>query len=73
MRLTNMFYYYYIKNYVILLIYYYILQLVAHAQGLQVELSPAAEKIIHGYYMASRRVRSQGQGVNMSVASIKLL
>uniref|UniRef100_A0A3P8RA62 Minichromosome maintenance domain-containing protein 2 n=1 Tax=Astatotilapia calliptera TaxID=8154 RepID=A0A3P8RA62_ASTCA len=48
-------------------------ELVAHAQGLQVELSPAAEKIIHGYYMASRRVRSQGQGVNMSVASIKLL
>ncbi|XP_005912247.1 minichromosome maintenance domain-containing protein 2 [Haplochromis burtoni] len=48
-------------------------ELVAHAQRLQVELSPAAEKIIHGYYMASRRVRSQGQGVNMSVASIKLL
>lgn len=50
-----------------------VFQLIAHAQGLQVELSPAAEKIIHGYYMASRRVRTQSQGVKMSVASIKLL
>ncbi|XP_042366553.1 minichromosome maintenance domain-containing protein 2-like [Plectropomus leopardus] len=48
-------------------------ELVAHAQSLQVELSPEAEKIIHGYYMASRRVRAQSQGVKMSVASIKLL
>uniref|UniRef100_A0A3Q1FH37 Minichromosome maintenance domain-containing protein 2 n=1 Tax=Acanthochromis polyacanthus TaxID=80966 RepID=A0A3Q1FH37_9TELE len=48
-------------------------ELIAHAQSLQVELSPAAEKIIHGYYMASRRVRTQSQGVNMSVASIKLI
>ncbi|XP_069007782.1 minichromosome maintenance domain-containing protein 2 [Embiotoca jacksoni] len=48
-------------------------ELLAHAQGLQVELSSAAEKIIHGYYMASRRVRTQSQGVEMSVASVKLL
>ncbi|XP_029955599.1 minichromosome maintenance domain-containing protein 2 [Salarias fasciatus] len=48
-------------------------ELVSHAQGLQVELSPAAEKIIHGYYMATRRVRTQSQGVNVTVASIKLL
>ncbi|KAF7668855.1 hypothetical protein LDENG_00279510 [Lucifuga dentata] len=49
-------------------------ELVAHAQSLQVELSPEAEMILHGYYMASRRVRShQSQGVKMSVASIKLL
>ncbi|XP_028288320.1 minichromosome maintenance domain-containing protein 2 [Parambassis ranga] len=48
-------------------------ELVAHAQSLQVELSPAAEKVIHGYYMASRRVRSQNQGVKISVALIKLL
>ncbi|XP_049420983.1 minichromosome maintenance domain-containing protein 2 [Epinephelus fuscoguttatus] len=48
-------------------------ELVAHAQTLHVELSPEAEKIIHGYYMASRRVRTQSQGVKMSVASIKLL
>ncbi|XP_029313793.1 minichromosome maintenance domain-containing protein 2 isoform X2 [Cottoperca gobio] len=48
-------------------------ELVAHAQSLQVELSPGAEKLIHGYYMASRRVRTQSQGVKMSVASVKLL
>ncbi|KAM7390527.1 hypothetical protein PAMA_008607 [Pampus argenteus] len=48
-------------------------ELVAHAQNLQVELSPEAKKIIHGYYMANRRVRSQRQGVKMSVASVKLL
>ncbi|XP_044031554.1 minichromosome maintenance domain-containing protein 2 isoform X2 [Siniperca chuatsi] len=48
-------------------------ELVAYAQSLQVELSPGAEKIIHGYYVASRRVRTQSQGVKMSVASIKLL
>lgn len=50
-----------------------VIQLVAHAQNLQVELSPGAEKIIHGYYIANRRVRSQSQGVKMSVASVKLL
>lgn len=48
-------------------------QLVAHARSLQVELSPEAEKMIHGYYMASRRVRTQTHGVKMSVGSIKLL
>ncbi|XP_072306880.1 minichromosome maintenance domain-containing protein 2 [Eucyclogobius newberryi] len=48
-------------------------ELVAQAQMLQVELSPGAEKLIHGYYMASRRVRTQTQGVKMSVASIRLL
>ncbi|KAM4606396.1 minichromosome maintenance domain-containing protein 2 [Polymixia lowei] len=49
-------------------------ELLAHARGLQVELSPGAEKMIHGYYMASRRVRSdQSLGVKVSVASIKLL
>ncbi|CAG00661.1 unnamed protein product, partial [Tetraodon nigroviridis] len=48
-------------------------ELVAHARSLQVELSPEAEKMIHGYYMASRRVRTQTHGVKMSVGSIKLL
>lgn len=52
---------------------FYTFQLVAHALTLQVELSAGAEKIIHGYYMASRRVRTQSQGVKISVASIKLL
>lgn len=49
------------------------LQLVAHAQSLQVDLSSEAEKLIHGYFMASRRVRTQSHGVKMSVASVKLL
>ncbi|XP_026218529.1 minichromosome maintenance domain-containing protein 2 isoform X2 [Anabas testudineus] len=48
-------------------------ELVAHARNLQVDLSPGAEKLIHGYYMASRRVRTQSQGVKISVASIELL
>nr|XP_020455658.1 MCM domain-containing protein 2 isoform X2 [Monopterus albus] len=48
-------------------------ELIAHAQSLQVELSRGAEKIIHGYYLASRRVRTQNQGIKMSVASVKLL
>ncbi|TNM96279.1 hypothetical protein fugu_015940 [Takifugu bimaculatus] len=48
-------------------------ELVAHARSLEVELSPEAEKIIHGYYMASRRVRTQTHGFKMSVGSVKLL
>ncbi|KAM9712424.1 minichromosome maintenance domain-containing protein 2 [Menidia menidia] len=48
-------------------------ELLAHAQDLEVELTSDAEKLIHGYYMASRRARAQPQGVKMSVASIKLL
>ncbi|XP_058506842.1 minichromosome maintenance domain-containing protein 2 [Solea solea] len=48
-------------------------ELLAHAQSLEVELSPGAEKMIHGYYMASRRVRAQSHGVKMSVAYVKLL
>ncbi|XP_064189082.1 minichromosome maintenance domain-containing protein 2 isoform X3 [Anguilla rostrata] len=48
--------------------------LLAHARGLRVELSPEAEKLIHGYYMASRRVRSDStQGSSLPVASIRHL
>ncbi|KAG7272304.1 hypothetical protein CRUP_014189 [Coryphaenoides rupestris] len=49
-------------------------EFLAHARGLRVELSSGAEKMIHGYYMASRRVRAdQNHGVKVSVASVKLL
>lgn len=48
-------------------------QLIAYAQSLQMELSPEAEKLIHGYFMASRRVRTQPHGVKVSMASIELL
>uniref|UniRef100_A0A3Q2U0T8 Minichromosome maintenance domain-containing protein 2 n=1 Tax=Fundulus heteroclitus TaxID=8078 RepID=A0A3Q2U0T8_FUNHE len=34
-------------------------KLVAHCRGLQAELSHEAKKLIHGYYMASRRARTQ--------------
>ncbi|CAL8292459.1 unnamed protein product [Lota lota] len=49
-------------------------EFLAHARGLRGELSSGAEKMIHGYYMASRRVRcDQNHGVKVSVASVKLL
>ncbi|XP_061522320.1 minichromosome maintenance domain-containing protein 2 [Phycodurus eques] len=48
-------------------------ELVAHAQSLQVDLSAGAQLMIHGYYMASRTVRSLSHSIKMSVASIKLL
>ncbi|XP_075906364.1 minichromosome maintenance domain-containing protein 2 isoform X2 [Nelusetta ayraudi] len=48
-------------------------ELIAHAQSLEVEVSPEAEKIIHGYFMASRRVRTQSQDVKISTASTELL
>ncbi|KAB5533272.1 hypothetical protein PHYPO_G00129890 [Pangasianodon hypophthalmus] len=43
-------------------------ELLAYARSLKVDMSAEAEKMIHGYYMASRRVRS-----SVSVTSIKLL
>ncbi|XP_007248985.3 minichromosome maintenance domain-containing protein 2 [Astyanax mexicanus] len=49
-------------------------ELLAYAQGLKVDMTPEAEKMIHGYYMASRRVRSDSaQGSAVSVTSIKLM
>ncbi|KAJ3611388.1 hypothetical protein NHX12_021404 [Muraenolepis orangiensis] len=49
-------------------------EFLAHARLLRVELSSGAEKMIHGYYMASRRVRSdQNHGAKVSVGSVKLL
>ncbi|XP_066533264.1 minichromosome maintenance domain-containing protein 2 isoform X3 [Hoplias malabaricus] len=49
-------------------------ELIAYARSLQVKMSPDAEMMIHGYYMASRRVRSDfSQGSSVSVASIQLM
>lgn len=49
-------------------------QLLAKARDIKVDMSPEAEKMIHGYYMASRRVRSLStQCSSVSVTSIKLL
>nr|XP_015208862.1 PREDICTED: MCM domain-containing protein 2 isoform X1 [Lepisosteus oculatus] len=49
-------------------------QLIAAARGVQAELSPEAERLIHGYFLASRRVRTgTAQGPKVPVASVKLL
>ncbi|XP_030625838.1 minichromosome maintenance domain-containing protein 2 [Chanos chanos] len=49
-------------------------ELLACARSLRVEMSPEAETMIHGYYMASRKVRSDlSQSSSVSAASIKLL
>ncbi|KAI5620046.1 MCM domain-containing protein 2, partial [Silurus asotus] len=42
-------------------------ELLAYARNLNVGLSTEAEKMIHGYYMASRRVRSSGSVTSMKV------
>ncbi|XP_016129776.1 minichromosome maintenance domain-containing protein 2 [Sinocyclocheilus grahami] len=48
--------------------------LLAHARELKVDMSPEAERMIHSYYMASRRVRSDStQRSTVSVTSVKLL
>ncbi|XP_061660993.1 minichromosome maintenance domain-containing protein 2 isoform X2 [Syngnathoides biaculeatus] len=47
--------------------------LLSYAQSLQVDLSAGAQLMIHGYYMASRTVRSLRHSIKMSMASIKLL
>ncbi|RXN25790.1 MCM domain-containing 2 [Labeo rohita] len=49
-------------------------ELLAYARELKVDMSPEAERMIHGYYMASRRVRSDStQRSAVSVTSVKLL
>ncbi|KAI2648966.1 Minichromosome maintenance domain-containing protein 2 [Labeo rohita] len=49
-------------------------ELLAYARELKVDISPEAERMIHGYYMASRRVRSDStQRSAVSVTSVKLL
>uniref|UniRef100_A0A8C1B3V4 Minichromosome maintenance domain-containing protein 2 n=1 Tax=Cyprinus carpio carpio TaxID=630221 RepID=A0A8C1B3V4_CYPCA len=49
-------------------------ELLAHARKLKVDMSPEAERMIHSYYMASRRVRSDStQRSTVSVTSIKLI
>ncbi|XP_023679586.1 minichromosome maintenance domain-containing protein 2 isoform X5 [Paramormyrops kingsleyae] len=48
--------------------------LLDHARSLQVELSPQAERMIHGYFAASRRLRSStGPSPLLSAAYFRLL
>ncbi|XP_006028888.1 minichromosome maintenance domain-containing protein 2 [Alligator sinensis] len=49
-------------------------ELIAFAKNLQVELGPEAEKLIHGYYLASRRVRTDSiRGSTLSASALKIL
>ncbi|XP_077208374.1 minichromosome maintenance domain-containing protein 2 isoform X4 [Paroedura picta] len=45
----------------------------AFAKNLHVELGSEAEKLIHGYYLASRRVRHSIHGSDLSTAALKVL
>ncbi|XP_013931036.1 PREDICTED: MCM domain-containing protein 2-like, partial [Thamnophis sirtalis] len=46
----------------------------AFSKNLHVELCPESERLIHGYYLASRRVRTQlMNGPNLSAISLKIL
>ncbi|XP_039610022.1 minichromosome maintenance domain-containing protein 2 [Polypterus senegalus] len=48
--------------------------LLANSRSLQVEQSCEAERLIHGYYLASRRVRTDPtSGSKLSTASVRLL
>ncbi|XP_048364315.1 minichromosome maintenance domain-containing protein 2 [Sphaerodactylus townsendi] len=49
-------------------------EFVAFAKNLHAELRSEAEKLIHGYYLASRRVRTHSiHGSNVSTAALKVL
>nr|XP_033790148.1 minichromosome maintenance domain-containing protein 2 [Geotrypetes seraphini] len=49
-------------------------ELIDFAKNLEVEFSPAVEKLIHGYYLASRRVRTNStHGSKVSASALKNL
>ncbi|XP_077208376.1 minichromosome maintenance domain-containing protein 2 isoform X6 [Paroedura picta] len=48
-------------------------EFLAFAKNLHVELGSEAEKLIHGYYLASRRVRHSIHGSDLSTAALKVL
>ncbi|XP_053571867.1 minichromosome maintenance domain-containing protein 2 [Bombina bombina] len=48
-------------------------KLIAYAKNLQVSLSSKAEKLIHGYYLASRRVRTDSNGSKISTSALRHL
>ncbi|XP_060099657.1 minichromosome maintenance domain-containing protein 2 isoform X2 [Heteronotia binoei] len=49
-------------------------EFLAFAKNLHVELGSEAEKLIHGYYLASRRVRTHSiHGSDLSTAALKVL
>ncbi|CAM5109309.1 unnamed protein product [Natator depressus] len=49
-------------------------ELIVFAKNLQVELSSEAERLIHGYYLASRRIRTDSiHGSKLSTSALKIL
>ncbi|XP_044861767.1 minichromosome maintenance domain-containing protein 2 isoform X4 [Mauremys mutica] len=49
-------------------------ELIVFAKNLHVELSSEAERLIHGYYLASRRVRTDSiHGSKLSTSALKIL
>ncbi|KAH0617665.1 hypothetical protein JD844_016127 [Phrynosoma platyrhinos] len=49
-------------------------EFLAFSRNLHVEFCPEAESMIHGYYLASRRVRTHSMiGSNLSAAALKIL
>ncbi|XP_019383300.1 PREDICTED: MCM domain-containing protein 2 [Gavialis gangeticus] len=49
-------------------------ELIVFAKNLRVELDPEAERLIHGYYLASRRVRTDSiHGSTLSASALKIL
>ncbi|KAM4704961.1 minichromosome maintenance domain-containing protein 2 [Rhinophrynus dorsalis] len=47
--------------------------LIAFSRNLQVNMSTKAEKLIHGYYVASRRVRTDTHGSKLSTSTLRHL
>ncbi|XP_075776698.1 minichromosome maintenance domain-containing protein 2 [Pelodiscus sinensis] len=49
-------------------------EFIVFAKNLQVELSSEAERLVHGYYLASRRVRTDSiHGSKLSTSALKIL
>ncbi|CAH2285334.1 MCM domain-containing 2 [Pelobates cultripes] len=48
-------------------------KLIAYAKNLQVNMSTRAERLLHGYYLASRRVRSDIHGSKISTSALRHL
>ncbi|KAM4688930.1 LOW QUALITY PROTEIN: minichromosome maintenance domain-containing protein 2 [Discoglossus pictus] len=48
-------------------------KLIAYAKNLQVTVTSKAERLIHGYYLASRRVRTDMRGSKISTSALRHL
>ncbi|XP_077126720.1 minichromosome maintenance domain-containing protein 2 [Ranitomeya variabilis] len=48
-------------------------ELIAYAKNMDVTVSTKAEKLLHGYYLASRRVRTDSSGSKISTSALRHL